>query len=181
MLIGGLWHGAGMTFVVWGAWHALFLIVHRAWQRLSARVSWWQRAGASRMYAVASVALTHICVAVAWVFFRADSLHTAGRIVGTMWGFAGGRTGRPPFVPWQEIAMIAIGYAVCLTLPNVNDLFRRQEVGLDTYQLPEVWSWPRIEWAMVVPWAVAVGVLFAAALVAIFAAGDGTPFLYFQF
>jgi hypothetical protein len=65
-LLGGLWHGAAWTFVIWGFLHGIALIVCRAWQRhgmrLPAPVAW---------------ALTFLFVAVSWVFFRATSADNA--------------------------------------------------------------------------------------------------------
>ena len=66
MLLGGLWHGAGWTFVVWGALHGCYLVVNHQWRRwglkLPPGLSW---------------LLTFLCVTVAWVFFRADNLTDA--------------------------------------------------------------------------------------------------------
>lgn len=86
----GLWHGARWTFVVWGLLHAGFLAV----QRLSAPIrSRW--AGGlwpgPRIRHAASVAVTFLCVALAWVVFRAESLAQAGavyRALGTGWANA---------------------------------------------------------------------------------------------
>src|SRR5262249_37293646 len=74
MLIGGLWHGAGWTFVIWGGLHGLFLIVNHSWLKLTARVPMLARASETIVYYALSLALTQLCVALAWVFFRAESL-----------------------------------------------------------------------------------------------------------
>ena len=47
MLLGGLWHGAAWTFVIWGALHGLYLVVHHTWQRSTKNFAWTQRAGMS--------------------------------------------------------------------------------------------------------------------------------------
>lgn len=69
-LVSGLWHGAGWTFLVWGALHALAQIAERAWgpgrDRLPKGLRW---------------ALTFLFVNVAWVFFRAPSLSAAGELL----------------------------------------------------------------------------------------------------
>src|SRR5581483_9403477 len=67
MLLGGLWHGAGWNFVIWGGLHGLFLLVNHAWRGSVARL------GVRLPLAVAS-GLTFLCVAVAWVFFRSPTL-----------------------------------------------------------------------------------------------------------
>ncbi|MGA7805248.1 MBOAT family O-acyltransferase [Bradyrhizobium sp.] len=188
MLIGGLWHGAGWTFVVWGGLHGFFLVTNHSWVKLTARVPILLRASETIAYAAISLVLTQFCVVIAWVFFRADSLTTAHRVLAAMFGL-----GQPAATP-QVLGMmgpiltvmsrdiIAAGYLICLLLPNVNELFRHKyRVGLDSYQLPQAWSLLRLDWQMQVPWAVATAALFSLALFAILAVGDGTPFLYFQF
>ena len=80
MLLGGLWHGAGWTFVVWGGLHGLFLVANHAWRDLfvavpglSARL---RRVPACAAFAVAWCA-TFAVVLTSWVFFRATTLKGA--------------------------------------------------------------------------------------------------------
>jgi alginate O-acetyltransferase complex protein AlgI len=80
MLLGGLWHGAAWTFVVWGALHGAYLCVNHAWTNYGPTV-------APRFARVANAAafiLTFLSVVAAWVFFRADSLSSAIFVVSTM-------------------------------------------------------------------------------------------------
>jgi alginate O-acetyltransferase complex protein AlgI len=67
MFISGLWHGAGLNFVVWGLWHGLLLAIHRAWSR-------WHRPGRppTRLGTVLSWGLTFLCVNLGWAFFCMD-------------------------------------------------------------------------------------------------------------
>jgi D-alanyl-lipoteichoic acid acyltransferase DltB (MBOAT superfamily) len=72
MLLGGLWHGASWTFVVWGGLHGLYLAVERALgvrADAAARRPWLRRF------------FTFHLVCFAWVFFRAQSFHTAGLVL----------------------------------------------------------------------------------------------------
>lgn len=73
MLVGGLWHGASWTFVVWGAIHGGLLVAHRAWSGRRpdpvARTWPWR------------VLLTFHAVCVAWIFFRARSFGEAGDVI----------------------------------------------------------------------------------------------------
>jgi alginate O-acetyltransferase complex protein AlgI len=84
MLLGGLWHGAGWTFVVWGGLHGAYLIVNHGWQALARGVP--LQSGSLRSL---SRVLTFLAVVVAWVFFRADSIQTANSIVVAMAGANG--------------------------------------------------------------------------------------------
>lgn len=71
MLLGGLWHGASWTFVIWGGLHGLALIVHREWQRLT------QNAGQAFKTAMKWIAMpvTFYWVCVTWIFFRASPVY----------------------------------------------------------------------------------------------------------
>lgn len=76
--IGGLWHGAGLTFVFWGVLHGIAMVIHRLWQRLGYTLpkllAWF---------------LTFQFVNAAWVFFRADTFTTASNILQGMCGLNG--------------------------------------------------------------------------------------------
>lgn len=72
MTLGGLWHGASWTFVVWGMLHGLLLIAHRLWRAGSDR---------SRSWHVPSVCLTFLTVSILWVFFRAPTFTCAIEIL----------------------------------------------------------------------------------------------------
>jgi D-alanyl-lipoteichoic acid acyltransferase DltB (MBOAT superfamily) len=86
MLIGGLWHGAAWTFVLWGGLHGLYLVVNHGWRRVIGDKSLGPAAGVAR---AVSVAFTFLAVTVAWVPFRAENLATARRMYEGMVGFHG--------------------------------------------------------------------------------------------
>ncbi len=75
MLLGGLWHGASWTFVIWGGLHGLALAVNHAWQRTGLRLPW----GAGWL-------LTMLFVFATWVVFRAETFGAALDIVTAMAG-----------------------------------------------------------------------------------------------
>ncbi|MDD2877405.1 MAG: MBOAT family protein [Acidiphilium sp.] len=64
MLLGGLWHGAAWSFLAWGGLHGLYLIIHQQWRRFG-----------GKMPACLAQAITLLAVLLAWVPFRAESLH----------------------------------------------------------------------------------------------------------
>jgi alginate O-acetyltransferase complex protein AlgI len=80
MVLGGLWHGAAWTFVVWGALHGLYLCVNHAWDRFGPQIA----PRFARAADVAAFILTFLAVVVAWVFFRADTISTAFYVLGRM-------------------------------------------------------------------------------------------------
>jgi alginate O-acetyltransferase complex protein AlgI len=88
MLLGGLWHGAGWTFVAWGALHGAYLIVNHGWQALCRR-SMPTHGGSSRVGGILGTAVTFLAVVVAWVFFRSENFTAAIRILHGMAGLNG--------------------------------------------------------------------------------------------
>jgi alginate O-acetyltransferase complex protein AlgI len=98
MLLGGLWHGAAWTFVVWGGIHGLGLATERAlgWRPTSSAARWFGR-----------VVTFHV-VCFAWIFFRADSFSRAGQVLErlfTAWGQSS------PLVTTSVVLAIAVGVA----------------------------------------------------------------------
>ena len=77
-LLGGLWHGAGWTFIIWGALHAFAIIIHRIWIRTGIKVNnllaWF---------------LTFNFINFSWVFFRANQWDDAIKVLKGMLGFSG--------------------------------------------------------------------------------------------
>ena len=86
MLLGGLWHGAGWTFVIWGCLHGVYLIINHTWHVLKEQIGWGDGGRGSRL---AAGALTFLAVVVGWVFFRADSFASAMTMLQGMIGMNG--------------------------------------------------------------------------------------------
>lgn len=89
MLLGGLWHGAGWTFVIWGGLHGVYLVFNHGWHALRRALGQNPAEPLSRPIHALSALLTFAAVTLAWVFFRASDLHTATTITQTMLGFNG--------------------------------------------------------------------------------------------
>jgi alginate O-acetyltransferase complex protein AlgI len=88
MLLGGIWHGAGWTFVVWGALHGAYLAINHGWRAL--RVGLGLSAEASSPWGIRLArAITFLAVVVAWVFFRAEDVNTAMAMLSAMAGSNG--------------------------------------------------------------------------------------------
>ncbi len=88
MLIGGLWHGAGWTFVVWGGIHGVLLLVNHSWRVLYGKANFTIKLP-QRFFSLMSFSLTIFIVVIAWVFFRAESLDGANNMLKTMFGMNG--------------------------------------------------------------------------------------------
>jgi alginate O-acetyltransferase complex protein AlgI len=152
MLLGGLWHGAGWNFVIWGGLHGLALIVHREWERLGLG-----RALPRLVALPAGAALTFWWVCLAWIFFRSADLATALPIVRT-WTLL--ESSGPRTFGWAPIYTFA-GLAL------VHLIGRAPGLGPAVERLPS--------WAF----ALLYGALVPVALS--FMNGAVQPFIYFQF
>lgn len=191
MLLGGLWHGAAWTFVIWGGLHGLYLCINHAWQAFKP---------ADRLATIPSpvriasaTCLTFIAVVVAWVFFRAPDVATALRILKGMAGL-NGIGALPAFayteidhflmilpkVPnaiafWNDVALYAVGLIIVFFLPNSQQLIERSRYALKgATQLP---SLPLI-WKPNFFWAICMAIMIAICLTLFTGTSE---FLYFQF
>jgi len=72
-IIGGIWHGAGWTFIFWGFLHGLALVIHRAWSKLGFKLWTWL-----------AWLITFNFINVAWIFFRAKDWEDAIKVLGGM-------------------------------------------------------------------------------------------------
>ncbi len=84
MLLGGLWHGASWTFVVWGGLHGLYLAAERALKEAIPDRQWFH----TLWFRVSMALLTYFLVNITWVFFRAQGFKEAWIYLGSMFGMA---------------------------------------------------------------------------------------------
>ncbi|WP_323668159.1 MBOAT family O-acyltransferase [Aliarcobacter butzleri] len=75
-LLGGLWHGAGWTFIIWGLLHGIALAIHRLWQSLG-----------FRMNKILAWFITFNFINITWIFFRAKDFESAMKVFGSMFSF----------------------------------------------------------------------------------------------
>jgi alginate O-acetyltransferase complex protein AlgI len=120
MLLGGLWHGASWTFVIWGGLHGAYLVVNHGWQYLREKLHWQDGGALGR---VAGIALTLLCVMVGWVFFRAPDIASAQGILSSMFGLAHG-------MPISALAGYSEGALAWITAFSLIALFGRNSQEL---------------------------------------------------
>ena len=78
MLIGGLWHGASWTFVVWGALHGVALCIHKLWMKLTKHDKNYKGTISGN---ICSGVITYLFVAFCWIFFRAENFDIARSVI----------------------------------------------------------------------------------------------------
>ncbi|PXA99133.1 MBOAT family protein, partial [Nostoc sp. 3335mG] len=119
MLLGGLWHGASWSFVIWGALHGGWLAIERFWARH-------RPAGLPRAPRWMGIVLTFHIVVLGWIFFRAQGEGEAFAYLGQL--FAG--DGRNTLVTPLSLALVALGLAIHVMpadiLPGMAMRLRRQ-------------------------------------------------------
>ena len=190
MLLGGLWHGAGWTFALWGLLHGLYLCANHGWHWLRKKMSW------PRLPAPVAGALTFLAVIVAWVPFRAGNFELAAdgttgqalaatrNVLASMFGL-NGFTGWPPDAvvvvkETRALRPILIGLAIIWLLPNTQEFFRRYRPALDIRAFTSALIGPRRRWQWRPVW---YFLLFTLAL--LYAVGREfdqlSEFIYFQF
>ncbi len=155
MLLGGLWHGAAWTFVVWGGLHGLYLAVHRRFRHRSPK----SEMDPPTWRDVPAIVATFHLVALSWVFFRADSFTQAWDVLVGILGFRAADG-----IPFAGLALLVPAALAALFI----DLVQRRTGRHDGF--------------VTIP-AFARGVVYGAFFMAIvlFSGQEVVPFLYFQF
>jgi alginate O-acetyltransferase complex protein AlgI len=176
MLLGGLWHGAGWTFVLWGGLHGFYLAINHGWRGFKARAGLFP-GGPTHIRRFGAAALTFVAVVVAWVPFRAESFAQTREILAGMMGLNGLVPRRLP----EDLSLadawvwLAALLALAWLAPNTQEIMARylpQMRRLET-AARHLWRWRPTFWH-----ATAVAVV---AVIALGHLGRASEFLYFQF
>jgi D-alanyl-lipoteichoic acid acyltransferase DltB (MBOAT superfamily) len=192
MLLGGLWHGAGWTFMVWGGLHGFYLIVNHGWLAFKRRMNW-----TGRTFAAGTI--TFIAVVVAWVFFRAANLSAAIDMLQGMAGLNGvsikpsntelaiamknhgahffGLMPLTDLNPGNALTAIILGMFIVFKMPNLQQIMANYPSALNT---PDMSGEQRklLVWR---PALVDVLLIFLLGYFVLINLHKQSPFLYFQF
>jgi D-alanyl-lipoteichoic acid acyltransferase DltB (MBOAT superfamily) len=198
MVLGGLWHGAGWTFVIWGTLHGMYLVINHLWRTLR------QRAGRTAQRATIlgrgiAWLITFVAVVVGWVFFRAANFGDAAAILRGMAGFNGVSlpAGIAAYIgpahrvlqDWgvvfplgggsrlvQQYVWILVLLPIVLLAPNTQQFLGHFQPALDFRG--EVAQSKYLVWRPSGAWAGLIAVLTAAGLLSLSRVSE---FLYYQF
>ena len=199
MVLGGLWHGAGWTFIVWGALHGTYIMINHGWRSICSRIGLQLE---SRMWKCIFWGATFIAVVVAWVPFRAESFFGASNLLTGMLGLnsvgipegilvrlgsfgeslqaigvsalsGGGR------VMIENYIWIVVLLPACLILPSTQEFMSRYRPCFDTYGFLSLMNFSKtFKWRLNARWAV---IMAAIGVLGTFGLPRVTEFLYFQF
>ena len=161
-LVSGLWHGANWTFIIWGALHGVYFLLEAAMAPLGRRVSDTFRVPA-RLAEAGKILLTFHLVLVAWVFFRAASLHDALLILGRM---ATDFTGRLYLGPSSVGTLLGVSLIGLLVVVQVLQARGKLSLYFSPARVPVIIRW---------------GGYLAMLLGIAFFGRSGNDFIYFQF
>jgi alginate O-acetyltransferase complex protein AlgI len=180
MTLGGLWHGAGWQFIVWGVLHGLMLVINHLWRNITRRSPVLTYITKNLLYRGLMVGVTFAALAVTWVFFRADSIDSAMRIIHGMMGLNDVRS------VTSFSKGIAVGFPLYFAfvwfLPNTVQMTRRFPAALRRQEFAEYLSlsgkWRFLQFRFNLFWALFSMGLFLAGW---FSLSNLSPFIYFQF
>ncbi|MCP5006456.1 MAG: MBOAT family protein [Planctomycetes bacterium] len=123
MLLGGLWHGAGWNFVVWGGLHGTYIIIYHAWQHQKEKIPYPKDMLVAKL---AAGGLTFFCVLIAWVFFRAETFEGAFLLLEAMFTFNGGAMQLVRDNPYTVVLNFSILAFVAFGMKNVHQVDLRR-------------------------------------------------------
>ncbi|MEP6685879.1 MAG: MBOAT family O-acyltransferase [Verrucomicrobiota bacterium] len=156
MFLGGLWHGAAWTFVVWGLLHGFYLVIEHALRALVGERAWTENFAVKLLLGL----ITYAAVCLAWVFFRASDFTIATRMLRGMFG---GHPHGDAILATREMLQIGIvTFFMILAHWSLRDIGVEQAVE----RLPR--------WLVTTAWT-----LMACAI--ILTQGSSNAFIYFQF
>lgn len=198
MLLSGLWHGAGYTFILWGGLHGLYLCINHGW-RLTAPARFSSPESYQRWMNPMGFVITFLSVTIAMVLFRASTVDSALHILAGMTGVNGlgipenlaamaGLGGHAWLVsasmPLMQfvttILWLLLPLAIALMMPNSLQLLAPEQPVLN-YTLREdrsMWLATRVAWQPSLLWLLAIAVCLAAGIMKL---GGQSEFLYWQF
>jgi alginate O-acetyltransferase complex protein AlgI len=181
MGLAGIWHGAGMQFLIFGLLHGAYITFNHA-MRIFFPAN--KKQTRSHIAAItvhaAKILATYLAVLVAFVFFRAPSPEAAMQLLGGMAGMHDSAT-LGDGLPAHWVAHIALLLAIIWMAPNTQELMGNYDVALGVRKSNKnAWSVWQPKWRLENAWLWFVGgVLFAVTIMAMSA--GVTEFLYFQF
>ena len=177
MLLGGLWHGAGWTFILWGALHGVYLIINHAFHAFRKKMNW-QQGMWGRWGAALSVAVTFLSVMLAWVLFRSENMLAVHTMFSSMTG-GNGFALTPKLVYYCKLhlhPLLIPGMILIWALPNTQQWIGIKDTSeTETGTIQSVPPW----WMCII-----LGLVLAACIIKLLLmqlSGAASEFLYYQF
>jgi D-alanyl-lipoteichoic acid acyltransferase DltB (MBOAT superfamily) len=200
MFLGGLWHGAGWTFIAWGFLHGFYLVINQVWHALR-RYLGHDLKNSILMGRISARVVTFTAVVIAWVLFRSDTIDSAcavyrgmlgmnGFILPEQWLHYSGMFGiwlskhgvlfgATPFTKaLQAPFLIALLISIAWFFPNTQQFMQKFEPAINIYRGEKYNMKPWIQWSPNWKWAAGCSLAMTAGIIMI---DKVSEFLYFQF
>ncbi|MBB5059901.1 D-alanyl-lipoteichoic acid acyltransferase DltB (MBOAT superfamily) [Granulicella aggregans] len=180
MFIAGIWHGAGLQFLVFGLLHGVYLSVNHAWKNIRHQRKIETLPGLpGHMIRGFCVLLTFSCVVLGQVFFRANSVPDAMNLLRSMISVRSVGAASVMFDSASfSKAMIVIGFIIVWTFPNTQQILARYKPALQLAPSDGKPGRLAIFWQPNLIWGMLLGVVLLGCLIQI---QVPSTFLYFQF
>jgi alginate O-acetyltransferase complex protein AlgI len=170
MLLTGLWHGAGLQFLLFGLLHGIYLTVNQAWRHFRQRQKGVTEEPPTGLLRMALRIGVYLQVSLALIFFRADSLHSAFAMLHDLFG----GNGRGHIGNLLDGALGLALFPIVWFMPNTQEILGEEP---PSSAAPSILL-PRLRWSSNIVWGIVMAVLFFAILANL---DHTSSFLYFQF
>ena len=156
-LVSGIWHGANLTFLVWGALHGIYQVIYRIWHK---HIKW-------KMPKILGIMITFTAVAFAWIFFRADRLSDACYMIRYM------TYNLDPMLAYQKLGMVRMDFYMIIASVGLLAFVDYASLKTDVFAAVGRLKAP-VRWGIY---------LLLSAVILAFHLHNGTSqqFIYFQF
>ena len=186
MLLGGLWHGASWLFVIWGGLHGVYLIVNHLWSKAVGH-----KFQSYVFYRYMAQALTFFSVVIAWVVFRAQSLHSSSELIEAMLGRNGISLPQqylrffpevgvstfnfevmPYYFGVKSVLLIVMAFLISFFLPNSGEVMNAA-VKYSSSKIGFLFNWRENYYWLII--------ILSLSIASFYYLGRMSEFLYFQF
>lgn len=174
MFICGVWHGAGWTFILWGALHGVYMVIDQLWSRF----------GPVHLPRFIATGITFISVVFAWVLFRAETLNDAWIVMQSMCNFSSANlvfhSEQSEIVDGLFVVVPAL--LICFILPNSQEFLDNfLNASNPNKRIVKDQKSRFIIWQTNIYWAVAITILSIVSIYCLIDQTNVQEFIYFQF
>jgi len=176
MTLFGLWHGARLTFVVWGIFQGILLAIHRLLLQFQRRFDW---KAESTLAVLCGGLLTFAGITVGWVLFRANNLHQAIEMYGAMVSPDSYSQSKLPLNFYRALTVLVAGYFALHGVMG-TELFRRLSASFQPANENPGFAklcWVNVWWALAPP----IVMFLVIAVLVLSRTAQVTPFMYSAF
>lgn len=169
MLLGGIWHGAGLNFLLWGALHDTYVIINHLWLHFKPTYKSQYQYIPPTIRIIFSRTITFLAVIVGWILFRCDSLAQASIFYRSMCQCSVSHLQEMIVLILRQYPCIFLSLLIVFFMPNSNEMTQSSH----PLRFPKIMQWkPNFLWIFITTILVTSSIFFIKKL---------SPFLYFQF